>query len=287
MNPQTIVTNVGSIFSLPDVVFRINELINSGDATNEELGQAVLHDPALTAKILKFANSAYFGFSGQIGSVSRAISLIGHKELQNLVIATSVTSTFKGISSDLVDMETFWYHSVACGVVARLLAVNEKSRERFFIAGLLHGVGKLIFFSQYPEESAKILSYKDQGENAIINAERQIFGFTYTELSAELLKQWRLPPSIWRMVESQFDPEKKEELKDDACILSVSVNIANYIQPCANRTINYEEIKSICDLEDLNHLGLTPEVVESAMVVADLQVMEMLSVIRPEATMVL
>lgn len=280
MNAHMLATNAGSIFSLPDVVFRINDLIDSGEATNQELEQTVLHDPAITAKILKFANSAYFGFSGQIETISRAISLIGHKELQNLVIASSVTSTFKGISSDLVDMESFWHHSVTCGVVARLLAVNIESRERFFIAGLLHGVGKLIFFSQYPDESAKILSLKDEGEQAIIKAERDIFGFTYTELSAELLKQWHLPPSIWQMVESQFASDMEEENKDDACILSISVNIANQIQPGASRSICLDEITATHKSDDLSRLGLTAEVIESAMVVADLQVMEILSVIR-------
>ena len=284
MNAHMLAINAGSIFSLPDVVFRINDLIDSSEATNHELEQTVLHDPAITAKILKFANSAYFGFSGQIETVSRAISLIGHKELQNLVIASSVTSTFKGISSDLVDMESFWHHSVNCGVVARLLAVNIESRERFFIAGLLHGVGKLIFFSQYPDESAKILSIKDEGEQAVIKAERDIFGFTYSELSAELLKQWRLPPSIWKMVESQFAPVMEEESKDDARILSISVNIANQIQSGASKSMCLDEITATYKLDDLSCLGLTAEVIESAMVVADLQVMEMLSVIRPEST---
>lgn len=283
MNAYILVTNVSSIFSLPDVVFRINDLIDSGEASNEELEQTVLHDPAITAKILKFANSAYFGFSGQIETISRAISLIGHKELQNLVIASSVTSTFKGISSHLVDMESFWHHSVTCGVVARLLAVNVESRERFFIAGLLHGVGKLIFFSQYPDESAKILSYKEEGEYAVIKAEREIFGFTYTELSAELLKQWRLPASIWEMVEAQHAPFVEEESKDDAHILSVSVNIANHMQPGAARNMCLDVITATYKQDDLDRLGLTADVIESAMVVADLQVMEFLSVIRPES----
>ena len=283
MNAHILATNVSSIFSLPDVVFRINELIDSGEATNLELEQTILHDPAITAKLLKFANSAYFGFSGQVDTISRAISLIGHKELQNIVIAASVTSTFKGISSDLIDMEAFWYHSVTCGVVARLLAVNIESRERFFIAGLLHGVGKLIFFSQYPDESAEILSYKDEGEQAVIKAERAIFGFTYTELSAELLKQWRLPTSIWRMVEAQYASVVEEENKDDAYILSISVNIADHIRPGVSRNMCLEKIAARYNQDDLSRLGLTADVIESAMVVADLQVLEILSVIRPES----
>ncbi|MDH5551901.1 MAG: HDOD domain-containing protein [Nitrosomonas sp.] len=283
MNAHILATNVSSIFSLPDVVFRINELIDSGEASNEELEQTVLHDPAITAKILKFANSAYFGFSGQVETISRAISLIGHKELQNLVIASSVTSTFKGISSDLVDMESFWHHSVNCGVVARLLAVNIESRERFFIAGLLHGVGKLIFYSQYPDESAEILLYKDEGELAVIKAERETFGFTYTELGAELLKQWRLPACIWEMVEAQNAPAMGEESKNDALILSISTNIANHMQAGTAKNRCLDEIAENYKQDDLGRLGLSADVIESAIVVADLQVMEILSVIRPES----
>ncbi len=283
MNACILAINVSSIFSLPEVAFRINELIDSGEASNEELEKTVLHDPAITAKILKFANSAYFGFSGQVETISRAISLVGHKELQNLVIATSVTSTFKGISSDLVDMESFWHHSVTCGVVARLLAVNIESRERFFIAGLLHSVGKLIFFSQFPDESAKILRYKDEGEDAVVKAEREVFGFTYTELSAELLKQWRLPASIWEMVQAQYALEMEEKSKDAADILKLSVDIANHMQPGAARNRCLAEIIANSKQDDLARLGLTADVIESAMVVADLQVMEILSVIKPES----
>lgn len=115
MDPCTIVTNIRSIFSLPDVVVRINELIDAGETTNLELERVILNDPALTAKLLKFANSSYFGLSGRVDTVLRAISIIGHKELRNLVVASSVTETFKDIPSNLVNMDTFWYHSVTSG----------------------------------------------------------------------------------------------------------------------------------------------------------------------------
>ena len=181
MDPCTIAENVRAVFSLPDIALRINELISAGDSSNAELEQVILNDPAITAKILRFANSAYFGFSREIDTVSRAITLTGHKELRNLVFATSVISTFDDISSDLVDMESFWYHSIASGVIARLFAVHKKKEglERFFIAGLLHAIGNLILFSQFPKESAEILRCKDQGNYANTNSEYEIFGFTH------------------------------------------------------------------------------------------------------------
>ncbi len=288
MDPRTIAENVRSVFSLPDIALQINELISTGEASNGELEQLILHDPALTAKILKFANSAYFGFSGRIDTVSRATSLIGHKELRNLVIATSVTSTFEGISSDLIDMETFWYHSVTCGVVARLFAAYHKNKgqERFFITGLLHAVGKLILLSQFPKESTETLQFKDQGSHAIINAEREIFGFTHAELGAELLRLWKLPPSIWKIIEFQHNPLNGEEFKDDACILHVATNFADCIRFCANSDINFDEIKPAYQPEVWNYLGLDSEVSQPIREESGSQIFDILSVIRPRTVMV-
>ena len=283
MEPHTIATQVKSVFSLPEVVIKINELIDSGDTTNSELEQTVLNDPALTAKMLKFANSAYFGFPKKVETVSNAISLIGHRELRNLALASSVTSVFKGISSDLVDMESFWHHSVSVGVIARLLANDINSRERMFIAGLLHGIGKLILFSQFPVESAKILSTTKQDEDAIIFAERQVFGFTYAELSAEFLNEWSLPVSIWKIVESQLDPVNTEQFKIDACILHLAIKAANYKQSHLACDINYDEMRSLCKPTVWEVLGFNADVIELVNSVADLQINDMYNCIRPEA----
>lgn len=279
-DPRTIVTNVRSIFSLPDVVVRVNDLIDSGEATNTELERVIASDPALTAKILKFANSSYFGFSGKVETVLKAIAIIGHKELRNLVLATSVTSTFKDIPPELVDMDTFWNHSITCGVTARLLASSVDSRERFFIAGLLHGVGRLILFSQYPKESAQVLSCMNQGEDAAIQAERKIFGFTHAQLGAELLKQWKLPANICKMVEYQFNPMQEKEFQYDASTLCAAVNIASYIQPCTNQPVEHEETISDRALQAWSFLGLSVEIVESVMTVAKLQVTEVYNAIH-------
>jgi HD-like signal output (HDOD) protein len=280
MDPCTIIANVRSIFSLPEVVIRVNELIDSDEATNAELERVILNDPALTAKLLKFANSSYFGLSGKVDTVLRAISIIGHKELRNLAIASSVTATFKDIPSNLVNMDTFWYHSVTCGVTARLLASSVDSRERFFIAGLLHSVGRLVLFSQYPKESAKVLSCMSQGEDAAINAERKAFGFTHAQLGAELLRQWRLPLNIWKMVEFQSDPIKDETHRYDASTLCAAVNIANFIQPCTNQKINAKKAIPVQAFEAWNLLSLSPELIESIITVAKLQVIELFNIVR-------
>lgn len=279
MDPGSIATKVSTIFSLPEAVMRVNELIDSGDASNAEIEQAISSDPALTAKLLKFANSSYFGFSGKVETVLKAITIIGHKELRNLVVATSVTSTFKGIPAELVDMDIFWNHSITCGVTARLLTTNLNSRERFFISGLLHAVGRLILFSQYPKESAEVLRHRGEGEDAMIRAERKIFGFTHAQLGAELLKQWKLPINIWKVVENQSEPTKDKEYQYDTSTLNAAIAIANFIQPCVNVAESTEEIAD-STLKTWNFLGLSVEIIESVMTVAKLQVIEVYNAIR-------
>ena len=283
MEPHAVAANVKSIFSLPEVVLKINELINSGDTTNSELEQTILNDPALTAKLLRFANSAYFGFSKNIETVSNAIALIGHRELRNLVIASSVTSVFKGIPSDLVDMESFWHHSVSTGVIARLMAYDISCRERIFIAGLLHGIGKLILFSQFPDESNKILSTSNQDEESVIIAEQQVLGFTYAELSAALLNEWSLPESIWKIVESQLNPANAAQLKTDTYILHLAVKIASHKQKHQGQNIIYDEIQSLCTQDVWENLGINTEVIELINSVAELQINDMFNCIKPSA----
>ncbi|MEK7779580.1 MAG: HDOD domain-containing protein [Pseudomonadota bacterium] len=280
MEIREIVGNVRSIFSLPEAVIRINELIESGDTCNNEIERVILNDPALTAKLLKFANSTYFGFSGKVDTVQRAVSIIGHKELRNLAIAASVTTTFKDIPSDLLNMDTFWQHSVACGVIARLLASNVENRERFFIAGLLHAVGRLILLHQFPKESAKALGLLNEGEEAVLNAERKTFGFIHPNLGAELLREWKLPPDICKMVELQFEVMLDTRDKFDASTLNAAVGIANFMQPYTSQKIDSEKSVSKCTFEAWDFLGLTPELIESIITVAKLQVIELTNMIK-------
>ncbi|HXK58061.1 MAG TPA: HDOD domain-containing protein, partial [Gammaproteobacteria bacterium] len=164
MTPEDIIAQTKTLFSLPDVSLQMNELMSRPDTTNQDLANIIAHDPALAAQLLKLVNSAYYGLPSKIETISQAITLIGHKELETLVIATSAISTFKDIPAHLVDMETFWFHSVTTGIVCRMIGRLRKidGKERLFICGLLHKVGKLIIYSQYPAEAMRILQYIDE-----------------------------------------------------------------------------------------------------------------------------
>ena len=258
MNVQSLVNQVESLFSLPEIALRINEVLDSSNPLNAELQELIISDPALTAKILKLVNSSYFGFPTPIDTVSRAITVIGLKELRNLVMTTAVTASFKGVPADLIDMRVFWFHSVTSAVLARLLAkkLKHSDYERIFISGLLHSVGRLIYFTQCPEISREILEVKDLGEEAIIAAELEKLGFTYADLSAELLKHWQLPENIYQTIHYHLDPFKAGEFMPDACVLHVASKIAGSIEPWAQHDFDFNEIEEVIEFINKNEKPL-------------------------------
>lgn len=285
MNAKLLANQVESLFSLPEVALRVNEVLNSSKPSNDELEVIIISDPALTTNILKIVNSAYFGFPAKIDTVSRAITIIGHKELWNLVVATSVATSFKGIPAELVDMDIFWYHSVTSGVLARVIAKKLKyaEYERLFIGGLLHSVGRLIYFTQCPGQAREILEYKDQGEDAMITAEQHLLGFTYAELGAEFLKQWGLPSNIWQTIDQHLEPLRVGKFVDDACILHIAAKIASSIEPCAKHDFDFEELEPHFKKGVLEYLKISPNQMEYCIDESQIQVFEILSIITPGA----
>jgi len=286
MNAQSLAKQVTSLFSLPEVALRVNEVLNTSEPSFAELEEIIINDPALTAKLLQIVNSSYFGFPATIATVSRAITIIGVKELKNLVLTTSVTTTFKGVPAELIDMDIFWFHSITSAVLAKLLAKRLKhpDYERMFIGGLLHSIGRLIYITQCPEISREILSIKDQGEEAIIAAELEKLGFNYAELGAELLQIWKLPENIWQMINHHLDPLNAKQFSQDTCLLHIASKIASSIEPCVKYDFNAEEMEPHFSPGVIDQLKLSPNQIQFCIDEALLQSFEILSIINPKAT---
>lgn len=284
MNLNDTIKKIDNIFSLPKVVVSVNKILNSSDPDISELEAIILHDPALTIKILKIVNSSYFGLPSKINTVSRAITMLGLQELRNVIMGVSIASQFRNIPNNLVDMETFWYHSIFKGVLTKTLAkhYHYKDHERFYIAGLLSSIGKLILFSQYPEQMKSILKLTDQSDANIINEEKNAFGFDHAELCAELLRVWQLPDDIWQTVLYQFDPLNDNAQKHDACLLHVAGKIANTIQPCHNKiSLDPNDKKPKFNDGISDFLQLTTEVIDESTTEALLYPREILNIILP------
>ncbi len=228
ITPESLVQGIQTLASLPDVLLRVNALIDDPATRIADLAEAILCDPALSARLLRLVNSAYYRLPHRVESIAYAINLIGQQALLDLVLTSSAVDLFEGLPPEQVNMDRFWLHSIACGTAARLLARRKRltNGERLFIAGLLSSVGKLIFYSQCPDQYRKALDLAECGECDLITAERRVFGFTYAELSAELFKAWRLPDYLRVAVAYHLRPDRAPDYRMEATIVHVAARIA-------------------------------------------------------------
>lgn len=218
------------LFTLPDIYLRLQNLLNNENVTIDQIAELIAMDAGLSARLLKIANSSFYNFPAQIATISRAITLIGHKELTNLVLATSVASSFKGISQEIIDMDSFWRHNVDTGLVARHLgkAANLKDIEALFVIGMLHNVGKLVVLSKMPTEAADILT--NESNSIPWEGEQAVLGFTFAECGAELLKIWGLPDSVTDSVLRQHQPLSATVDPKAASILHIASLAASWME---------------------------------------------------------
>jgi HD-like signal output (HDOD) protein len=207
------VTKTAKLITLPDVYLRLKSILDEPDFAMAEITLIISQDPAITLRLLRMVNSSLYGFATKIETVSHAITLLGTQQVHDIVLATSVAQTFKGISTEIIDMPRFWWHSVYCAVASRKLAglCGRCDRERLFVAGLLHDIGHLVMYQVIPGLSQQaILEAKDTSE-PLYRIERKLIGYDYAEINAQLMQQWSMPESLREPVMFHIEPEKAVE----------------------------------------------------------------------------
>ena len=231
---DSLVAKCSKLVSFPDVAMRVNAMVNDPDTTASDIGEVIAQDPALTASLLKIANSPLFGFSRKVDTVSRAVTLLGGKQIRDLALATSATNTFKDIPNDLLSMDNFWHHSLCCALAAQELADLTKMRklESVFIAGLLHDIGQLVIFNSIPDLAVKCLMLTlDEPESLeLYQAEQQIMGFDHAQLGAALAESWGLPESLQTCIGLHHNPAEAEDHRVEVAIIHIANSIACLVE---------------------------------------------------------
>ena len=194
--------------SLPDVYTQIVEVMNSPRSSASDLAEMISKDTSLSSRMLKLVNSAFYGFPSRIDSISRAVTLIGTRELTTMALGISVVNAFKDIPCTLMSMEGFWRHSIACGVFARLLATHKvgTSAEQLFIGGLLHDIGRMVMLKQIPEAYAEVIKQARQQQATLFETERKLLGYDHMEVGGLLCKEWRFSKALEEMISCHHLP---------------------------------------------------------------------------------
>jgi len=229
--PETIIKHETELTSFPDIYFRIKEVLEDDSASADQIAKVVSTDMSLAAKLIKLVNSPLYGFPQTIDSISRAVALVGAKELSTLALGISAINYFKDIPPELVDMKTFWRHSISCGIFAKILAGTQSglSPERFFIGGLLHDVGRLILFKKLPYASTEAMLFARENSIPLVEAERSILDFCHTDISEPLLASWKFPEGLSNMINYHHNPMEFPNPLEPA-IIHVADNMANAVE---------------------------------------------------------
>jgi HD-like signal output (HDOD) protein len=184
--------------TLPAIFNRINEAIMKPSSSSHDIADLISKDTSLSARLLKLVNSAFYGYPSQIDSLARAVSIVGTNQLNMLAFGIDITSAFKNIPGDYINMDSFWRHSILCGIIARLIAAqkNIQNTERLFLAGMLHDVGRLVIYIYAPRHAVKILEQSRETGQLLSSLETENLGGDHAEIGGLLLQVWKLPQSL-------------------------------------------------------------------------------------------
>jgi putative nucleotidyltransferase with HDIG domain len=229
--PQ-VLEGIGSLASLPEAYQEIVRVLNDPQSSIENFAEVIGRDPNITARILKLANSAFYGWGDQVETITKAIQILGTQQIRDLVTATLVLDYFHGVSPDLIDMKSFWRHSVGTAIAAKTLAnfLPRRNPERAFVAGLLHDVGRLVIYLRLPEETNAIFAAYGKTAKLLSDAETEVLGFDHAKLGGELLKAWNFPPKIVMAVEFHHHPLTGLENPLESAVVHIADTISHAMQ---------------------------------------------------------
>ncbi len=268
---QSVLEDMSAFVSPPAVYLKINSMLASGFDSASDFAQVILRDPNLTARLLKIVNSPYYGLPSAVDTVSRAITIVGMRDLTDLICSVCAVKSFSRISPDVTNMKAFWQQSVYSAIACKLLAkrLNDPDPEKLFIAGLLHNIGTLVINHRFPELAEKSLIEAAGNETVLAATEQRWLGFDHATLGATILTQWGLPESLCDAIRYHHDAPSAKHATREAAIIQIADGLAtragfggfpNIVGEFNELTKDALKLSGLVD--DFSHTDLTAEIRE-------------------------
>ena len=216
---------VETLAPLPEVARRVIQITEDEQSTAYDLALVMATDTALMAKLLRLANSAYYGYPRRISTVRDAVVLIGFRAVRSTAIAASIIDLYPASDTGPFSVDLFWGHSVACGMMAESIAqeTGRAKPQESFTVGILHDLGRLLLNQYQTERFGQTIWKALQQGMSLHDAEEQEFGYDHALLGARLAERWNFPEEICRAIAEHHQPEPAV----DASGLSLVVRQAN------------------------------------------------------------
>lgn len=218
------VSTAARLITLPDIYWRLKEILARRNYSMDEVSTLITYDPGLTARLLHLVNSAYFGFASQIETVKHAVSILGIRQIEDLVLATSIADALGDYECEHLDVKQFWLRSVYRAIAARDLAAecNLIDSERMFVAGLLSDIGHLILYQSVPVLAQQARRAAHERGLPLHFVERDLLGFDHARVAAALMKNWKLPDSLVSIVQQHLEPDPEANYALEAAIAHIA-----------------------------------------------------------------
>lgn len=225
MRIEDLTASVKEIPALPAVAARVLQLTDDPSSTLKELNDVIAQDQSLATKVLRLANSAYYGFPRRISSINEAIILLGFSTIRSLVLAASVYNVLgRPLEGYALEPGELWRHSQACAMGARLIAQRVKYRylEQAYTSGLLHDIGKVILSHHLKGQYHQVVEKVRQERLSFIEVEEEILGFNHATVGARVAENWNLPVELVESLEYHHHPGLASKNQRLACITHVA-----------------------------------------------------------------
>jgi putative nucleotidyltransferase with HDIG domain len=260
MSPEQLINSNLKLVSLPAIVAHVNRMADDPTASAADIAHAIGQDPALTSRLLKIVNSPFYRFPTKIDTLSMAVTVLGTRQLRDLVIAAAIIKRFQSKIDQVFDLEIFWCHSITCAIAARTIALQLAlaNTERFFVAGLLHDIGKMVMYLLLPNESIQLIRELEKPDCDVSTIEHRIFGFTHDDVGVALMQAWHFPETVIAPIRAHVSLQGAEQYQKDAALIHLANNVANNLQTPISR-----DDDTVLDPRAAELLELTPEAIEA------------------------
>ncbi len=253
MDIQTLLQQPNALPTAPKVVQDLINSFSQDDVSIDEIAKKLAHDPVLSAKLLRLANSAYYHVSRSVNTVNDAVVMLGFATVRTLVISSSFVGAFKATPG--LDLKQFWRHCLETAVVAKWLASQAGvNTELAFTVGMTHSIGQLVIHVGMPEKAELLDKEVNPLQSRRFDVERLALGYTYADVSAELAVRWNFPPDFSDAIRAFPKPLEHQPFVKMAGIL----HMASWFAKANAMNMSKQEMHAIYPEETSTKLGLYP-----------------------------
>ncbi len=213
---QQIIGGITNLPTPPLVLQQINRTVSDPNASAYDVASILSEDAAMSVKVLRLCNSAWYGLQHQITSIKQAVVIMGMEAIRSTVLSTAVFDMFRQEANDPQFQGNFWRHSLATATCMRLLVRSMSGQwitksELAFMAGLLHDIGRLAMYSFLPKDFRAAAEFKEESSVTLLKSEETILAYTHSDVGAALAAKWSLPDQLHSAIEFHHYPNRAEE----------------------------------------------------------------------------